>query len=143
MKTDAEIKKDVEEALKWTPDLDPTDIAVTVKDGVVTLAGFVHTYVEKSVAEAAAKRVAGVVGVANDLEVRLRGVDERPDPEIARTPWPRSSASCRSRIPKSKSSSKTAGSRSKARRNGVINASKRKKQSATSKALRASVISLK
>ena len=84
MKTDAEIKKDVEEELKWTPDLDPTDIAVTVKDGVVTLAGFVHTYVEKSVAEAAAKRVAGVVGVANDLEVRLRGVDERPDPEIAR-----------------------------------------------------------
>jgi osmotically-inducible protein OsmY len=64
--------------------LDPTDIAVTVNNGVVTLAGFVRSYVQKYQAEAAAKRVAGVVGVANDLEVRLPGIDERPDPEIAR-----------------------------------------------------------
>ena len=28
--------------------------------------------------------VAGVVGVANDIEVRLPVVDERPDPEIVR-----------------------------------------------------------
>ena len=48
------------------------------------MAGFVRSYVQKYQAEAAAKRVAGVVGVANDLEVRLPGIDERPDPEIAR-----------------------------------------------------------
>ena len=35
-------------------------------------------------AEAAAKRVAGVVAVANDIEVRMPRFDERPDPEIAR-----------------------------------------------------------
>jgi osmotically-inducible protein OsmY len=28
--------------------------------------------------------VAGVIGVANDIEVRLPSIDERPDPEIAR-----------------------------------------------------------
>jgi osmotically-inducible protein OsmY len=57
---------------------------VSVKKGVVTLTGFVKNYLDKYEAEAAAKRVAGVVGVANDIEVRMPNVDERPDPDIAR-----------------------------------------------------------
>src|SRR6202163_3701139 len=84
MKTDREIERDVKDELQWDPDLDATDIAVTVKKGVVTLAGFVKSYTDKYEAEAAAKRVAGVVGLANDIEVRMPSVDERPDPEIAR-----------------------------------------------------------
>lgn len=84
MRSDAEIEQDVREELQWDPDLDASDIAVSVKDGVVTLAGFVRSYTDKYEAEAAAKRVAGVVAVANDLEVRLPSVDERPDPDIAR-----------------------------------------------------------
>jgi osmotically-inducible protein OsmY len=80
----SEIEQDVREELQWDPDLDASDIAVSVKDGVVTLAGFVKSYTDKYEAEAAAKRVAGVVAVANDLEVRLPSVDERPDPDIAR-----------------------------------------------------------
>jgi osmotically-inducible protein OsmY len=48
------------------------------------LAGFTRSYTDKLEAEAAAKRVAGVVAVANDIEVRIPSVDERPDPEIAR-----------------------------------------------------------
>jgi len=70
--------------LQWRPDLDATDIAVSVKNGVVALTGFTHSYVDKYEAESAAKRVAGVIGVANDIEVRLRNVDEKSDPEIAR-----------------------------------------------------------
>ena len=81
---DSDIRRDVEDELRWTPDLDPTDIAVAVNTGVVTLAGFVRSFMQKYQAETAAKRVAGVIGVANDLEVRLPGIDERPDPEIAR-----------------------------------------------------------
>jgi len=84
MKSDSEIKRDVEAELRWTPGLDATDIAVAVKDGVVTLTGFVRNYGHKLQAEKAAKRVAGVVGVANDIEIRLPGIDKRPDPEIAR-----------------------------------------------------------
>jgi osmotically-inducible protein OsmY len=84
MKPESEIERDVKEELQWDPDLDATDIAVSVKNGVVTLAGFVKSYTDKYEAEAAAKRVAGVVAVANDLEVRIPSVDERPDPEIAR-----------------------------------------------------------
>ena len=84
MKSDAEIERDVRDELKWDPDLDATDIGVSVKDGVVTLTGFVRSFTDKYEAEAAAKRVAGVVAVANDLEVRLPSVDESTDPEIAR-----------------------------------------------------------
>jgi osmotically-inducible protein OsmY len=84
MRSDWDIKRDVEEELRFNPDLDATDIAVAVKDGVVTLTGFVKSYTEKLAAEDAVKRVAGVVGVANDIEVRLPTSDERPDPEIAR-----------------------------------------------------------
>jgi osmotically-inducible protein OsmY len=84
MRSDSEIERDVKEEIQWDPDIDATDIAVTVKKGVVTLAGFVKSYTDKYEAEAAAKRVAGVAGVANDLEVRIPSVDERPDPDIAR-----------------------------------------------------------
>src|SRR3977135_2080876 len=84
MRSDGEIEKDVKAELEWDPDLDATDIAVSVKKGVVTLAGFVKSYTDKYEAELAAKRVAGVVAVANDLEVRMPSVDERPDPDIAR-----------------------------------------------------------
>lgn len=84
MRVDNDIRRDVEDELRWDPDIDPTDIAVTVHNGVVTLAGFVRSYMQKLQAEAAAKRVAGVLAVANDLEVRVPEIDERPDPEIAR-----------------------------------------------------------
>jgi osmotically-inducible protein OsmY len=69
--------------LKWEPQLThPEDIAVAVKDGVVTLSGFVPSYWEKDAAEKAVKRVYGVRGVANDIKVKLP--EERTDPEIAR-----------------------------------------------------------
>lgn len=84
MRSDSDIRRDVEDELRWDPEIDPTDIAVSVHKGVVTLAGFVRSYPERRLAEAAAKRVAGVVGVANDVEVRLPDIDQRPDPQIAR-----------------------------------------------------------
>jgi osmotically-inducible protein OsmY len=84
MRSDSDIKRDVEDELRWDPDIDATDIALAVKSGVVTLAGFTRSYSDKLEAEAAAKRVAGVVGLANDIEVRLPNLDQRPDPEIAR-----------------------------------------------------------
>jgi osmotically-inducible protein OsmY len=84
MRLDQDIKRDVEDELRWEPTIDATDIGVAVKSGVVTLTGFVPSYAQKTEAERAAKRVAGVKGVANDIEVRLPAIDERPDPEIAR-----------------------------------------------------------
>jgi osmotically-inducible protein OsmY len=84
MKSDSEVERDVREELKWDPDLDADDIAISVKNGVVTLAGFTHSYTDRLEAELAAKRVAGVHAVANDIEVRLPSIDQRPDPDIAK-----------------------------------------------------------
>jgi osmotically-inducible protein OsmY len=84
MRSDIDIKRDVEAELRWNPDIDATDIAVAVKNGVVTLSGFVRSYAQKFEAEQTAKRVNGVAAVANDIEVRLPVFNQRPDPEIAR-----------------------------------------------------------
>lgn len=82
MKPDSEVKRDVEAELDWSPDVDQTDLAVKVSNGVVTLTGFVASFFEKYRAEETVKRVAGVAGVANDVQVRpAYGLD---DPEIAR-----------------------------------------------------------
>jgi osmotically-inducible protein OsmY len=84
MRTDSDIKRDVEDELKYDADVDPTDIGVSVKNGVVALTGFVRSYSQKLQAEADAKRVSGVMAVANDIEVHLASGDSRPDPDIAR-----------------------------------------------------------
>ena len=84
MRTDSDVKRDVEDELKYDASVDSSDIGVSVKNGVVALTGFVHGYSQKLQAEADAKRVSGVLGVANDIEVRFASVDARPDPEIAR-----------------------------------------------------------
>lgn len=84
MRSDSDIKRDVDDELRWDPDIDATDIAVAVKNGVVTLTGFVRSYSQKRQAEADAKRIAGVFGLANDIEVRLPVISKRLDPEIAR-----------------------------------------------------------
>jgi len=83
MRDDEQIERDVEAELQWHPDLDDAHIAVAVRDGIVMLGGFVRSYNDRWEAERSAKRVDGVLAVANDLEVRLPGADERPDPEIA------------------------------------------------------------
>ena len=62
MRSDSEIERDVKEESMGIRHLDATDIAVSVKNGVVTLTGFVHSYIDKYEAEAAVKRVAGVYG---------------------------------------------------------------------------------
>jgi osmotically-inducible protein OsmY len=83
MRSDSDIRKDVEAELKWAPDVDETDLAVKVQDGQVTLTGFVNDYFGRYQSEVAAKRIVGVTAVANDVQVRpFTGAPT--DPEIAR-----------------------------------------------------------
>jgi osmotically-inducible protein OsmY len=84
MKTDNEISRDVDAELRWAPELDETDIAVNVTNGVVALTGYVHSFIDKYHAEKAAKRIKGVTAVANDIAVRLPSSNQLTDPEIAR-----------------------------------------------------------
>ena len=81
-RSDDLIRGDVLFELKWDPKITSNDVAVAIKDGVVTLSGFVSSYWEKDSAEKAVKRVYGVKGVANDIEVKP--TSKRTDPEIAR-----------------------------------------------------------
>lgn len=83
MRTDDQIKRDVEDELKWDPDVRADEIAVKVNGGVATLTGFVPSYGQKFQAVKDAKRILGVAGVADDIEVRLPGIDQRPDPDVA------------------------------------------------------------
>jgi osmotically-inducible protein OsmY len=82
-RTDAQIQTEVLAELKWDPRVSPNEIGVAVKDGVVTLTGWVDSYTKRWAAEDAAHRVRGVKAVANDIEVRLSSTDEKTDAEIA------------------------------------------------------------
>ena len=83
MKTDAQLKNDVIEELRWEPTVTSSDINVAAHDGVVTLSGTVPHYAEKWAAERATQRVEGVKAIAEEMEVNLTGVHERKDSEIA------------------------------------------------------------
>lgn len=84
MKTDEQLRQDIESELQCSPQIDATDIAVSVHQGVVTLTGFVRNYFEKFQAEAVTKAVVGVAAVADDLRVHPPAGDGLTDPEIAR-----------------------------------------------------------
>ncbi|MBZ9708551.1 BON domain-containing protein [Mesorhizobium sp. ESP7-2] len=84
MRFDRDIKQDLESELKWDPDINATDVGVTVKEGVVSLTGYVPFYMQKYGAEKAAKRIKGVLGIANDIEVHLPSSHQKTDPELAR-----------------------------------------------------------
>lgn len=83
MKSDFELKRQVEEELAWDPAVDSTDIGVEVRDRIVTLSGHPSSYAEKLAAEKAAQRVAGVKAVVVEMSIRLPHADVRTDEEIA------------------------------------------------------------
>ena len=82
MKSDAELQKDVQTEITWTPALNVAEIGVTAKNGVITLTGTVDSYSKKLAAENAAKRVNGVKGVAQEIQVKLGPDGQRTDADI-------------------------------------------------------------
>src|ERR1700694_4717300 len=82
-RTDQQIHEDVLNEFRWGPRIQPNEIGVAVKDGVVTLTGWIDSYTKRWAAEDAAHRVRGVTAVANDIEVRLPFSSERTDADIA------------------------------------------------------------
>ncbi len=82
-RTDEQIQRDVLAELKWDARVQPNEIGVAVKDGIVTLTGWVDSYTKRLAAEEAARRVRGVKAVANDIEVKLPVSAERTDADIA------------------------------------------------------------
>lgn len=80
--SDAQIQEAVLREIRWDPRIEGTKFAVAVDQGVVTLMGVVGGFTEKWVAQETAYGVAGVIGVANDLQVRLEGSRTRTNTEI-------------------------------------------------------------
>jgi len=83
MKTDAQLCQEVVDQLRLDAQIQSIEIGIWVKDGVVILTGYADSYSKKSAAEQIAKRIAGVKGVVNDIQLRLPSAGERTDAEIA------------------------------------------------------------
>ncbi len=83
MKTNEDLQKDVQDAIKWEPLLNAAEIGVTAKDGVITLTGIVNSYAKKLEAEEAAKNVAGVRAVVEKITIHFGNTDKTGDNEIA------------------------------------------------------------
>lgn len=83
MKTNGELQKDVQDAIKWEPLLHSAEIGVIAKDGVVSLTGIVDSYAKKMEAEAAAKKIKGVKAIVENIEVHIPNSYMKSDVEIA------------------------------------------------------------
>lgn len=83
MKSDTQLESDVTSELAWDPSINATAIGVMVKNGIVTLSGQLDTFGEKHAVARAVSRVAGVRGIALDLDVKLAADHKRNDTEIA------------------------------------------------------------
>jgi osmotically-inducible protein OsmY len=83
VKTDAQLKTDVMRELAWDIHIDETAIGVSAHHGVVTLNGVVDGWADKHAAEEAAHRVAGVLDVANEIEIKPSWSVTRTDADIA------------------------------------------------------------
>jgi osmotically-inducible protein OsmY len=83
MRTDLEIRRDVESELQWDPSIDDTKVGVIVHDGIVTLTGEVGAYAGKWAAEEVTKRIKGVRAIANEVQIKILGAGLRSDTDIA------------------------------------------------------------
>lgn len=81
---DSALRQDIIDELDFEPSVDAANIGVAVEDGVVTLSGHVPTYAQKVTVEDVVRRVTGVKGIAQEIEVRPFGANETADDEIAK-----------------------------------------------------------
>lgn len=71
MKTNMELQTDVQNAIRWEPFLNSSEIGVTAKDGVVSLTGTVDSYFKKVQTEDTAKKVIGVKAIVENIEIEF------------------------------------------------------------------------
>ncbi|MBP2614914.1 BON domain-containing protein [Chryseobacterium jejuense] len=83
MKTNAQLQKNVQDAITWEPLLHAAEIGVTAKDGVVSITGIVDNYAKKIEAEKAAKKVIGVKVLVDNIKVKIPNSSSKTDIEIA------------------------------------------------------------
>ena len=70
MNTDEILQKNVQDALKWEPQLQAAEIGVIAKNGIVTLTGTVDNHYKKNKVENAIKKVSGVKAIVEKIEIK-------------------------------------------------------------------------
>lgn len=80
--SDSSIRQDIIDELDFEPSINAANVGVAVQNGIVTLTGNVDTYIERMTAEAAARRVKGVKGIALEIEVVPFGSNKVTDEDI-------------------------------------------------------------
>lgn len=83
MSQDSQLQNAILAELNWDPSVAAGHIGVTASAGVATLTGHVENYAHKHAAELAARRVKGVLAVADEITVELPANTERSDEDIA------------------------------------------------------------
>lgn len=78
------LRQNITDELEFEPSIDAADIGVAVENGVVTLTGHVPTYAQKAAVEDVVRRVVGVKGIAQEIEVRPFGENQTADDEIVK-----------------------------------------------------------
>ncbi|WP_064696288.1 BON domain-containing protein [Rhizobium aegyptiacum] len=81
---DITLRQNIIDELDFEPSIDAANIGISVEEGIVTLTGHVGSYSEKDTAERVVKRIKGVRGIAQEIEVRIFGNHETSDDDIAR-----------------------------------------------------------
>jgi len=83
MSKDGELQNAVLAELNFEPSVTAARIGVSVEAGIVTLSGHVESYAHKHAAELTARRVKGVLAVADEMIVDLPASTVRSDAAIA------------------------------------------------------------
>jgi len=83
MKSNEDLQRDVQNAIKWEPLLHAAEIGVTAIDGIVTLTGTVDSYAKKYEAEEATKKVSGLKALVEKIEIKFSSTWKKDDTEIA------------------------------------------------------------
>jgi osmotically-inducible protein OsmY len=81
--SDRELQQQIMRELRWDSRIGASNLNVEVNDAVATLTGAVSSYARKIAAQEAAHRVAGVLDVANDIQVKPADRFVRTDTEVA------------------------------------------------------------
>jgi len=80
---DSELQRTVIDALRWNPGIDARHLGVTVRDGTVTLSGYVKSYIQKQNTAGTVKHIAHVRTVIDDVELKLPDSEKCSDTELA------------------------------------------------------------
>lgn len=83
MKSDTQLRDEVQAELDWEPSIDAGQVGVTARSGIVTLTGHLNSYAQKAIIEDVVWRVGGVKAIALELDVALTPAQTRSDGDIA------------------------------------------------------------